>query len=811
MRFIYFIISGLLLIALCVLLDTRIVLPVPFGKILSPQEGLWQNAESVGIDYSSNFNFDQLEGKVDVYFDDRLVPHIFAEKENDAYFVQGFLHAKFRLWQMELQALSAAGRASEVVGDVALIHDREFRRLGMVYAAENSLKEMEKDQATKSACDAYTDGVNTYISTLTKSKLPIEYKLLGCEPEKWTNLKTALFLKYMSYDLAGHENDFEMTNARNYFSKSDFDLLFPMIQDSLVPIIPKGTVFSSPKIKTKIPPFADSIYFKFLKETPVAEEFEKPDPSNGSNNWAISGKKTRCGAPILCNDPHLGLTLPSLWYEMQISVPSHNVYGVSFPGAPSIIIGFNDSCAFGFTNAGRDVRDYYEIKFKDKSKNEYWFNNEWIPTSKRIERIKILGKPDFIDTVTYTKFGPVMYDNNFSEKINNSKLAYAVRWTAHEKSNELKMFYLLNRARNYQDYQKAVKYLKTPGQNCVFAAKNGEIAIKNQGNFPAKWVGQGDFVMPGFDDSYAWQGMIPEDENPFLHNPPSGFVSSANQRPTDSAYPYYLGRDYPFTRGYFLNKRLAELNSVTIPSMMSLQLNNYDAFAGMAKPLVLHNINQSLLNKVEYGYFQELQSWKCYDEVNAIAPTIFQLVWGHLYNKVYNDEYADAPLNTLRPYSSTLLEALLKDSNYVFVDNVKTDRKENLKEIMTVAFKEAAIECLKLEFEKGIAWGKFKGTHIDHLLKISSFGRGDLPIGGGENAINAVKSDHGPSWRMIVQLTSVTEAYGIFPGGQSGNPGSRFYDNTVNYWTVGKYYPLWMMKVYEHNDIRIYYRMHFNN
>ena len=152
------------------------------------------------------------------------------------------------------------------------------------------------------------------------------------------------------------------------------------------------------------------IHFISVSDSVAVEEVTKPDRDNGSNNWAVSGSKTKSGAPILCNDPHLGLNLPSLWYEMQISTPEFNAYGVSFPGAPGVIIGYNDSCAFGFTNGGRDVRDYYEIKFKDDSRKEYWFNSEWKKTTFRIEEIKINGKPEFIDTVAYTLFGPVMYD-----------------------------------------------------------------------------------------------------------------------------------------------------------------------------------------------------------------------------------------------------------------------------------------------------------------------------------------------------------------------------------------------------------------
>ncbi len=812
MRIFFFVLFAAITIGLVITLNSRLTIggkPAPaFGKFLSPQHGLWQNAEADKEDFSADLKFNQLTGKVSVYLDDRLVPHIFAENENDVYFVQGYLHAKFRLWQMELQTLSAAGRASDVVGDIALNHDREFRRLGMVYAAENSLKEMEANEAIKSECDAYTAGVNAYIAALPESKLPIEYKLLGYKPEKWTNLKTALFLKYMSYDLAAHENDFEMTNAQAFFSPKDFNILYPPIQDSLDPIIPKGTLYAAPKTALKIPASADSLYFK--NDTTSVEELAKPNRNNGSNNWAVSGSKTKNGAPILCNDPHLGLNLPSLWIEMQLSTPTFNSYGASFPGAPSIIIGYNDSCAFGFTNGGRDVRDYYEIKFKDDQRTAYWFNNEWKQTDFRIETIKVNGKPDFIDTVAYTVFGPVMYDRSFGGKRNTNQKNYAVRWTAHNNSNELLIFNMLNHAKNYADYSAAVINLHTPGQNCVFACKNGDIALRAQGEFPAKWKGQGDFIMPGEDSSYMWQYMIPQDETPFQYNPERGFVSSANQRPTDSAYPYYLGREYPSSRGIIVNRKLAEMQQITPGDMMALQTDNYNVFAEMAIPVFTKNINAAKLNEAEKGFLNLLKSWNYRSEIDSKGATVFNLVWKNFYDTVYADEFANAPQPIRYPFESTLLEGILKDSAYKFLDDIGTTQKETLSDIATMSFKNAVIELKKVASEGRLEWGKFKDTHVNHLLKLPGFSRLHLPIGGGTNCINAATSDHGPSWRMVVSLTEKTEAYGVYPGGQSGNPGSKFYDNFIDQWAAGKYYPLWLMTKEEQNDRRIKWKMHFN-
>ena len=808
MKILPFIIFGVITTALVVILNSSMLLPIPVGKLLSPQQGLWQNAESLDHDYSEQLSFPQLKGKVNVYFDNRLVPHVFADNDNDAYFVQGYLHARFRLWQMEFQVRAAAGEISEVVGPIAINFDRDKRRLGMVYGAENSLKEIEKDPVTLAACDNYTAGVNAYIESLTKSSLPIEYKLLGYTPEKWTNLKTALFLKNMALDLAGEENDFEMTNAKSIFSSADFDKIYPIVMDSLDPIVPKGTLFPNPGIEVKIPASADSLYFDKKDSTTIDEQ--KPNPDNGSNNWAVNGSKTKSGYPILCNDPHLGLNLPSIWYEMQISTPTFNAYGATFPGAPSVIIGFNDSCAFGFTNAMRDVRDYYEIKFKDDTRKEYYFDSAWQKTTFRIEDIKVKDQPDYMDTVAYTNIGPVMYDKSFSGGRNTNDKYYAVRWKAHDPSNELKMFTLLDKAKNYNDYLEAIKYLHTPGQNCIFACKNGDIAIWDQGEFPAKWYRQGDFVMPGTDSTYFWQGMIPQEENPHLVNPERGFVSSANQLPADTTYPYYLGGNYPPYRGWEINKRLETMNNITPEDMMKLQTDNYNVFGEMALPVLVNNMKIEKLSPQEKKYFEILKNWNHRNDAGSKGATLFVVTWDSLETTIWNDEFLKSGKKLLWPTESTLLDDINKYPDFKYFDNINTTPIETLSDDVTAAFKKATAVIRKADENGTMEWAKYKDTHVEHLVKIDAFSRLHLPIGGGTNTINAAKGQHGPSWRMVVSLTPETEAYGVYPGGESGNPGSRFYDDFVTDWSLGKYYKLWVMKTSDAKDQRVKWTMSFN-
>lgn len=804
MRIISFIISSVLTLALVFLLNTRWGGVPPLGKFLSPQQGFWQNAEPASADLNETFNFDSLKGDVNVYLDDRLVPHIFAQQEYDAYFVQGFLHAKYRLWQMEFQTFYAAGRLSEILGnkDARILRiDREQRRLGMVYAAENAVKAMEQDPFTKSAVDAYTSGVNSYISSLSESGLPVEYKLLDYKPERWTNLKVGLFLKLMSKDLASYERDLEFTNAKAVFSTDELKVLYPEVSDSSVPFV-HNVVFDSATVTPAMPLTADSLYFK--RDTTIHEiEVGKPNRLNGSNNWAVSGQKTKSGAPILCNDPHLGLSLPSIWYEMQITTPTMNVYGATFPGSPSVIIGYNDSIAFGFTNAGRDVKDYYQIRFKDATKSAYWYEGAWKQTTKRIEQIKVRGAATVQDTVAYTVFGPVMYDESFTTADTTIRTALAVRWMAHDISNEALTWLKLDRAKNYTDYLDAIKEYSCPAQNMLFASKSGDIALWQQGRFPARWNGQGLYVMPGEDSSYRWQGVIPQAQNPHLINPPEGFIESANQRPVDSSYPYFIPGSYAASRGITISKRLAQMQGITPQDMMALQTDVYDGFAAVAAPLLVRNVTTQELSDAAKETVNKLRGWDFNARAGGDEETIFRAWWDSLNQRIWADDFTPIQGATVPPDHQTTLEMLLRDSAFNYADDRTTTEIETLPMQVTAAL-HGVLKKLGGD-ENSRLWWKQKNTSILHLLRTSvlPFGRSAIEVGGSRNAINAITGDHGPSWRMIVQLTSTTEAYGVYPGGQSGNPGSRFYDSFIDTWAAGKYYTLWMMKATEKSDKRI--------
>ncbi len=797
MRILPFLLSGLVTAGLVVALNTQ--LPVGdsktprLGYFLSPQLGFWQNADAANTNFDGEVKLDGLRGKVDVFMDDRLVPHIYADNDLDAYYVQGFIHAKFRLWQMEFQTHVAAGRLSEIVGEDRTPTDRFFRRLGMVYGAEQTMANMEKNPEMKATVEAYADGVNAYIQSLKPQQIPFEYKLLDYQPEAWTPLKTYLFLMFMSYDLTarGASVDLQMTNAKNYFGYDDFNQLYPNVQDSLDPIIPKGTAYLQPSLTPVAPKDIDSVYLNQTNIHSTAMAPMVPDAGNGSNNWAVAGTKTKSGRPILANDPHLGLNLPSLWYEVQINTPTHNTYGASFPGSPAVIIGFNDSIAWGVTNAGRDVIDYYDIQFKDSTLSEYMFNGVWTKAEHRTETIKIKGKPDLVENIAMTVFGPVMYDKAYKNNSTEGKYL-AVRWTAHKAGTGLQTFYQLNRAKDYDDYLDATAKWECPGQNFAFASKSGHIAIKQQGAFIARWKRQGDFVMPGTDSSYMWQGTIPVAENPMMIDPVRGFVSSANQMSTDSTYPYYLGaaNSFPMFRGIIINRKLAEMNNITPEDMQHLQMENYNVFAEMARPVLLKYLDENALTVDEKKYIDLLKNWNLRNDIGEKGATVFKCIWDSLEAQVWGDEIRKSKLPINKPDASTLLDNMLRDpAAFKFVDDTNTpDKRETLNDDVLAACKKACINLKNLENNKTLEWGKMKDTRVNHLLKIPSLSRLHLPIGGGTHIINATTDNHGPSWRMIVHLTDEIEAYGVYPGGQSGNPGSKYYDMFVDSWAAGKYY-----------------------
>nr|WP_121271236.1 penicillin acylase family protein [Pedobacter schmidteae] len=780
-------------ILLAYTLNTKFGNVPPILKFLNPFTGFWQNAESYTVKAKAKIILKGTHQPVDIAFDDRMIPHIFAQNDHDVYYAQGYITAMHRLLQMDFQTRFAAGRISEVVGKKAIELDRYQRRMGMVFGAERSLEGMMEDPKSKEMILAYTEGINAYVHSLSASQLPIEYKLLDFKPEDWSPLKCALLLKQMSAVLAMGSDEFYMTNIRNKFGNDVVKDLFPDYPFKEDPIIPVGTKWAFNPLP--IPP-VPAVFNEALTSTLKTKQKEE---GIGSNNWALSGSKTASGLPILANDPHLDLTLPSIWYQIQLHAPGLNAYGVSLPGAPGIVIGFNKDIAWGVTNVAADVLDFYQVKFKDNSHKSYWYNNQWKNTSTRIEKIVVRGDKSLLDTVIYTHHGPVVYLQKVQDfaKAKNIPVGNALRWIAHDKSNELKTFYLLNRGKNYDDYRRALTFYTAPAQNFIFASAENDIAITANGKFPLKWKDQGKFILDGSSPQNDWQGWIPATQNPTVKNPPRGFVSSANQSSTDQTYPYYINWEFsPYERGQRINNRLTLMNKATADSIISMQTDNYSIHAENILPTILAMINRPQLNATQKEALSFVSSWDKYYDAKSIAASVFDLWTKRIQFDIWDDEFTIADTPMRYPSRDRTVQLILHEPNSKWIDNVNTPQKETLSDLVNEAFK---YSCDSLERKygpigKSWEWANLKHTQIQHLAKIPGFGSKVLLTGGGKMTINAQNEGNGPSWRMVVELGKTPKGHGVFPGGQSGNPGSPFYDNMIDKWASGKLYDLFFMQ-----------------
>ena len=770
----------------------------PIGKLFNPFTGFWQNAAYSDFVLDS-FPNQEISEEVKVIYDERLVPHIFAQNDLDLSYAQGYVTAKHRLWQMDMIARLSAGRLSEVIGEKMLEKDKEQRRKGMVWAAENTIRAWSQSKEEYPKLQAFVKGINAYINSLEPKDYPIEFKLLDYAPEEWTELKTALLSKNMAATLCMREQDREASNALAVFGRETFDFLYPDYNPKQSPIIPEEVKwdFKNP-LNTAISMPQNDLSLVPRRSYPV------PPEGIGSNNWAVSGKKTASGYPILCNDPHLPLTLPSTWFEIQLQTPTQNVYGVSLPGMPGIMIGFNENISWGLTNVGHDVLDWYRINWAEANKSTYFLDNKIKEVDKVIETIKVKGKGVIYDTVKYTVWGPIV-----EETKNNNSQDLAMRWLAHMEPdiNELSTFSKLNKAKNYDDFYNALQHYNAPAQNIAFASRDGDIALKVQGLFPLKRKEQGRFVQDGSQSANGWTKFIPKEHNPSVKNPNQGFVASANQRSTSPDYPYYYNGGFEDYRGRILNRILSKMDNISPEDMMALQNNNFSIKAEDALPLMIKYVDLTDLDETDEAYLDQLKEWNYKYTAEAICPILFE-EWFKAFNKnTWDEVYTLAKkMDILFPESWRTIALLEDHPDNIFFDKKNTKKIEQAKDIVHQSFKEMSntVQNLEIDNNGNLEWYKYRNATVNHLLNIPAFSRANIKSGGCANALNAIRGGQtalkgwAPSWRMVVAFGEETiEAYGIYPGGQSGNPASKYYDNMINDWTEGKYYKLHFLKTPE--------------
>lgn len=792
MRWTRFLISLLITLGLLGALSFPIApATFPLGDFLNPFRGFWQNAVSGEEDASQKLELSGISAPGEVIVDERDVPHIFADNMTDAAYIQGYLTAKDRLWQMDFQIRAASGRLSEIIGfgpdSVVLRMDRTARRKGMPWSAKRTEEYLKSDKELYGILQAYANGINAWLDQHDKADWPLEFKILNYEPEEWSPYKSALLMKYMANMLAAGASDIEDTYALELFGKKYFDILFPEYPYDTDPIVPSGTIWNPDSALPSPPVPADYLPDQLVT---VEETYDRTPPGVGSNNWAVAGSKSASGLPILANDPHLGLNLPSIWYEIQISTNETNTYGVSLPGAPGIVIGYNDSIAWGVTNGSQDVMDFYQVEYRDDSKKEYRYADGWKPVTMMVDTYAVKGAELFLDTVYYTEIGPVMYDESFG----GAEKPLALRWMAHELSNEVRTFLELMKADNYEDYEAALQHFVCPGQNFVFASAGNDIALWQQGKYPLRWQDQGKFLLDASNPDHYWNDFVPQEDIPHTVNPERGFVGSANQHPTSQAYPYYYTGYFDASRGRRLFDLLGEMDSVTVDDMKSIQQDNYSMYARDILPTLLADLDTTIFDQYTSSAYEALKGWDYNYDRETRAATIFHFWFIELYDQIWRDEF-EVPYPIDWPSWATTVSVLRDSTEFAFYqkrgDTTNFDRKRLINESFDTMIGELSQDFPEMEDWN---WGERKRTDVRHLTRVMTpFSREDVITDGINHVLNATTPTHGPSWRMIVELGEKPKAVGVYPGGQSGNPGHPRYDAFIESWAEGQYFPLWRM------------------
>lgn len=775
-------INGIVFIVIAILL-TRVLhhridtIPPP-GPFFSPYTGFWQNMESEGI-RDLMIKDTHLQDEVMVRYDDRGVPHIFASNDYDLYFAQGFVTARDRLWQVDFQSRAAGGRISEIVGEQAVSYDRAQRRLGMGHGADVNAASMMEDPEIATAIRAYTEGFNAWIDQLHPRDYPVEYKIMDAEPDRFTERHPALMLMNLSQTLTSGSRAHAQTNARALLGEDIYHMLYPQ---------------ELPWVDTMIPPDQEWDFEPLIPQKPdddfvpgITDELPLSESQTGigSNSWAVDGSKTQSGYPMLASDPHLSVTLPSIWHEVQLHGEDINVYGVAPPAAPGVVIGFNEFIAWGITNAGSQVLDVYEIEFRDESRREYRHDGEWKPVERRLEEIRVRGAETVKDTVLYTHHGPVTQP--FDETIASERYpgGHAVKWLAHQPGNILKAVYGYNRARNEHEFEDAMRHFTNITQNFTYADREGNISIGHYGQFPVRFRDQGSYISDGSDPAYDWNEFIPFEHLPLSINPERGFVSTANQNPVASGYPYFLGRFYAdFSRGVRINNMLEEADDVTAGFFKEMLMDDLSLHAAKILPFMLRRLDNDDYGDRRDAIIALLEEWDYHFRPDSPVALFFSLWEQKMRDELWNPLFSEHENNEIyirRPDRTVTYHLLLVEEHDVFRSDV--DRT------IQAAFNNAADEFLDNYGDDPESWryGYDRNFSVDHLADLPGFGRERVITGGTAEAVNAVGSRHAPSWRMIVELGPEIRAYGHYPGGQPGRPGHPDYDKMIDDWSSGTF------------------------
>ncbi len=740
-------------------------------------------------DYNAEIVMVDLKGKVEVFRDAYGIPHIYAGNEEDLYRATGYVMAQDRFWHMDLLRHVAEGRLSEIFGGDMVGADQLFRSLRI---EDKSKRIMCRTEPEIMACiEAFSEGINQYLSDMGRN-LPLEFALLGYDPEPWLPVHTVNMIGYMSWSSSSSwANEPALFKVSQLAGEEKTRELIPDI-DLQQPIFPEFILESQSHDDLDLlsgTRFIDEMGLRVFM---------------GSNNWAVSGERSFNGIPIVCNDMHLQLDMaPGVWYQMHQVIPGKlNVSGIVLPGTPFVNVGHNDSIAWGMTYVSLDDIDFYLETINPSDTNQYLLDGEWKDMEVREEVIRVKGGETVRRINRFTHRGPVISSfRDIDEKV------ISMRWSGSEYSNEIRTAYLLDRADNVFDFREALRSWTTISTNSVCGDAAGNIALYVAAGVPVR-NGTPALVMPGDTSLYDWKGFVPFEELPYGINPPGGYLASANNRSAGPAYPYYISQWFAVPSRYNrILEMISEIDTFCIEDMMRMQSDQKSLWVGkvmnVCRPLLL----DADLSGNSLAAFDRIHAWDGAMDPDAIQPSLFEVFNIKLIEAIFLDELGESyPRFTgMGTITRGLMDRIMEGQEPTWCDDVRTeDTTESFSDLVVPAWN-AAVEWLEENYGMDMEawlWGDLHRVSMRHPLgsvgllnKIFGLERGPYRVGGSDHTVCSYSySDlrpfvvsSGASQRHIYNLLEPDDSRIIIPTGVSGIPASDCFCNQTELYIRNQY------------------------
>jgi len=759
--------------------------------------------------YSGHVSIDGLNKSVDIYTDTYGVPHIFAQNEEDLFYAAGYYAARDRLFQMSVVNYSVRGELAYAFGDELINSDIYLRTWRIHDTAKKLVGELNRE--TVSLIGAFCAGINYRIKEVYND-LPIEFKLTGMKPPVWNPAIVTGYSRMMAREMSSSwKPEIVFGAIENYFGKDKLSEIYPHYSDI------------HPTIAEKNDKIEREVFSSIMNQELILEKTLGYNSSvAGSNNWVVSGSRTKSGKPLLANDPHLGFTQPPRWYEMHLNGGRFNISGLCLAGIPMPIIGQNEHIAWGFTNSMVDDMDFFTETINPKNKNQYLYDGKWKDMKIIIETIKLKNSRDTSVTIRLTHHGPIITDVHGLLKDETTALSMA--WTGNWLTKEIDGLFGLATSKNWSDFSRSVQQFGVPGQNIVYADVEGNIGWRPAVFLPIRKEGFSLVPRPGDDPSYDWSGRVPFKKMPFMLNPKKGYIATANNKTIDNNFPYYIsGLWADPSRAQQIIARLDTMKKTNVDEMKSIQLDHTSLFAKEITPYLL-----SIKTGGETGRLKKamtlLENWDFIESSDSKGALVFHSVLRQVVISIFGDElnllgdkYLDA-FTSMKYLHNRSLRKILADGNSSWVDDIRTrDKIETLDEILKTAFINGVQDIERVAGQNINNWQWGRAHYLTHNHKIGSkkvldwvfgFNVGPYLSGGSDKSPNAgsysfsdpYAQTAGASMRRVVDFSNLNETQQIIPTGQSGLYNSKHYDDQAELYHSGGYRTTWFDETHIKNN-----------